>query len=85
MPQPENPTVAKLEAIADPVARAAAAQEFLTNGRTTIRLVEQLRDRAIRQARSGGGITIDQLAARIHAGRHIVVDACRGQKEQATS
>lgn len=31
------------------------------------------------------GITIDQLAARMKAGRHIVVDALRGQKETKAS
>jgi hypothetical protein len=82
MPQPPNPTVAKLEAIEDPVERAAAAQTFLTNGRDTIRLVEALRDQAIREVQRKGGITIDQLADRMKCGRHIVVDARRGQKKE---
>lgn len=82
----KNPTVAKLEAIEDPVERAAAAQTFLTNGKDTIRQVERLRTQAIRQARTQPqALTIDQLAARMKAGRHIVVDALRGQKEAKAS
>lgn len=82
----KNPTVAKLEAIEDPVERAAACQTFLTNGKDTIRQVERLRTEAIRQARKQpGALTIDQLAGRLHAGRHIVVDALRGQKEATAS
>lgn len=82
----KNPTVAKLEAIADPVERAKACQTFLSNGKATIRQVEQLRTQAIRQARKQPqALTIDQLAARMDAGRHIVVDALRGQKEAQAS
>lgn len=82
MSQTPNKTVANLEAIADPVERAAAAQTFLANGRETIRLVEALRDRAIREVQKRGGITIDQLADRMKCGRHIVVDARRGQTKE---
>lgn len=86
MPPHENPTVAKLEAIEDPIARAAAAQTFITNGRATLRLVEGVRNQAIRQARTvNRTVTIDQLASRMGAGRHIVVDALRGQKETPSS
>lgn len=82
----ENPTVARIAAIEDPIERAAAAQTFLTNGRETIRQVEALRDEAIRQARHRGGITIDELAGRLRTRRNIVVDACRKQeKETVTS
>lgn len=82
----ENETVARLAAISDPVARAAACQEFLTNGKATIRKVERLRTAAIRQARKQPeALTIDQLAARMHTGRHVVVDALRGQKEAQAS
>jgi hypothetical protein len=84
MPQPSNPTIAKLAAIKDPVERAAAAQTYLTDGRETIRMVEALRKQAIRDAYSTGGITIDELADRLPAGRHVVVDALRGQKKEKT-
>lgn len=80
----ENSAVARIAAIEDPVERAAAAQTFLTNGRETIRNIEKLRDDAIRQVRRSGGITIDQLARRIKVGRHIVIDACRGQQKKET-
>ncbi len=78
----EDPVVVRLEAIQDPVERATAAQFFLTNGRQTLARVERLRDQAIRQARKNQTITIDQLAARMKAGRHIVVDACREKKKE---
>jgi hypothetical protein len=85
MPDP-NPTVAALEAITDPVERAAACQTFLVNGRATIGLVEKLRTTAIREARSQAqALTIDELADRMRAKRHIVVDALRGQKEAHAS
>ena len=72
-----NPRVAEFEAITDPIERARACQEFLTNGRETIRLVERLRDDSIRTARSSGGRTIDQLAEAIGANRAVVVNALR--------
>jgi hypothetical protein len=85
-PHEKNPTVARIEAIEDPVERAVAAQTFITNGRATLRQVEAVRTRAIRQVRATDrGITIDELAARMKAGRHIVVDALRGQKEPSNS
>lgn len=77
----DNPTVTKLVAIADDVERARAAQRFLDNGRLTIRAVEKVRDEAIRAVRSKPGRpTVDQLAERIGAGRHIVIDATRHQE-----
>lgn len=83
MPTRENPRIAALRRVADPVDRAAACQEFIQNGRETIRAAQALRDEAIREARGSGhpdGQTIDGLAARIKAKRNVVVDALRGAK-----
>lgn len=78
MSDSKHDVVTRLSAITDPVERAAAAHIFLINGRSTISAVEDLRDSAIREARSRPGrLTVDDLAARIGAGRHIVVDATR--------
>jgi hypothetical protein len=75
----ENANVAALRRIADPVARAAACQVFIANGRETIRAAEQLRNDAIRDARQHGASTVDSLAAAIKVRRNVVVDALRSQ------
>lgn len=76
----ENANVTRLKRIADPVERAAAAQEFLANGRATLQAVQQLRDDAIREARKDAhpdAATVDRLAARVKVRRNVVVDALR--------
>ncbi|MFF0822378.1 hypothetical protein ACFYUR_18610 [Micromonospora haikouensis] len=81
MPTRENATIAALNRIADPVARAAACQEFITNGRATLKQAQHVRDQAIRDARSTShpeARTVDGLAARIRTKRNIVIDALRG-------
>lgn len=86
LPSSENPKIAALIAIADPVERAAAAQRFIMNGRVTIRSAERVRDDAIREARQPGQrTTIDQLADQIGARRNVVVDALRGERTNNTS
>lgn len=78
MPEPENPKVKAVREIADPVRRAAAAQAFIKNGRLTIGAMEEVRDEALREARNPPRQdTIDQLAAKVGCGRHVVVDANR--------
>ncbi|MEV2239500.1 hypothetical protein [Micromonospora sp. NPDC049891] len=80
MPTSENATLTALRKVADPVQRAAACHEFVTNGRETLRLVMLERDNAIRDARQGRhpeARTIDGLAARIRAKRNVIVDALR--------
>lgn len=81
MPARENATIVALRRVADPVERAAACQQFIQNGRETIKAAQQLRDEAIRDARTSGHTdarTVDGLAARIKAKRNVVVDALRG-------
>lgn len=81
MPTRENATIAALKRVADPVERAAACQQFITNGRETIRQVQRLRDDAIRVARTQGhqdARTVDRLATRLKVRRNVVVDALRG-------
>ncbi|MFI2663252.1 hypothetical protein [Micromonospora carbonacea] len=80
MPTRENAMIAALERVADPVERAAACQQFITNGRATIKLAQQVRDEAIRTARTNlhpEAKTVDKLAERIKAKRNVVVDALR--------
>jgi hypothetical protein len=79
----ENPRITALRGITDPVERAAAAQRFILNGRTTLRAAERVRDEAIRAARTPGSHTIDQLAGKIGARRNIIVDALR-RKDDTT-
>jgi GTP-sensing pleiotropic transcriptional regulator CodY len=76
----DNPTVARIRGIPDPVARAAAAQTFIVNGRRTLRAVERVRDDAIREARQPGRVTIDQLANQVGARRNVVVTALRNRE-----
>ncbi|QKW15357.1 hypothetical protein [Verrucosispora sp. NA02020] len=80
MPTSENATLTALRKVADPVERAAACQQFITNGRATIRAVQELRDVSIRDARKTAhpdASTIDGFAARIRAKRNVIVDALR--------
>lgn len=78
----ENPNIAKARALADPVARARLAQEFITNGRLTLAAMQQVRDNAIRAAHAAGRGTVDQIAADIGAKRNVVVDALRQRAKQ---
>lgn len=80
-PGSENEKIAALLRIADPEERAAAAQLFIVNGRTTIRSAERVRDEAIREARQPRLRTIDQLAERIGARRNVIVDALRQARD----
>ena len=73
----DNPRVAELAAITDPIERAAACQRFILNGRETLRQVEALRDQAIRDARTHTALTIDKLATRMRLNRSMVVEALR--------
>lgn len=75
----EHPVIARLNAVSDPAARARACQEFLTNGRATLRQAQQLRDAAIRAARAPSGPTVDALAAAVGVRRNVVVDALRAR------
>ena len=76
-----NPRVAELEAITDPTARARACQDFLTNGRDTLRVIERIRDESIREARKADPRpTIDAIAAATGASRAVVVNALRGTR-----
>ena len=79
-PTSENPTVTAFRGISDPLERARRCQEFLSNGRETIRAVEQLRDDAIREARTQGQRTIDALANHIGARRNVIIDALRQRR-----
>lgn len=82
---PDNPQPSPAERIAaieDPLQRAAAAQEFLTNGRRTLRLVQQIRDDGIREARRRmPGVTIYEIARAIPCRPNVVVDALRTPRE----
>lgn len=77
----ESPKVAELRAIPDPVARAAACQAFLVNGRATLAAVEALRNESIRTAREDTDLTVDQLAAKVQVKRNIIVEALRRRSE----
>lgn len=74
---PENPRIAELRAIADPLERAAAAQTFIVNGRATLKAAESLRNESIRAARGATRLTVDQLAAKVQVRRNIIVEALR--------
>lgn len=77
----ENPNVARIRGIGDPLARAQQAHEFLINGRRTLEAMQRVRDDAIQSAREAGRGTIDEIAEAIGAKRNVVVDALR-QKER---
>lgn len=75
---PENPRVVEYRAIADPLERAKTCQQFLVNGRATIKAMEQLRDDAIREARGNPKPpTVDDLALAVGVKRNVVVNALR--------
>lgn len=82
-PQPPQPGPAeRIAAITDPLQRAAAAQEFLVNGRRTLRTVQTIRDDAIREAREAmPGTTIYEIARAIPCRPNVVVDALRTPRE----
>lgn len=74
----ENPKITEFRGYADPVERAKICQQFLTNGRATIRAVEKLRDDAIREARGKPkSPTVDALALAVGVKRNVVVNALR--------
>jgi predicted transcriptional regulator len=74
----ENPRIAEFRAIKDPTDRARRCQEFLVNGRETIKSVERLRDDAIREARATADRpTVDALTKAIGVKRNVVVNALR--------
>ncbi|MDG4791989.1 hypothetical protein O7626_39945 [Micromonospora sp. WMMD1102] len=76
----ENGIVKAAAGIADPAVRARHCQEFLVNGRATIREMERLRDDAIREARAARhpeAKTVNRLAEFIRTRRNVVVDALR--------
>lgn len=77
----EDERILALRRIPDPVDRAHAAQRLIVAGRTVIRAAEHVRDDAIREARTPGNGTIDQLAGRIGARRNVIVDALRTPKD----
>lgn len=78
----ENPNVARIRGISDPLSRAQQAHEFLINGRRTLEAMQHVRDDAIRGAHGAGRGTIDQIAGAIGAKRNVVVDALRRREEQ---
>lgn len=89
MPTSENAIVAAARQIADPAERARHCQAFLANGRATIQQMQQLRDAAIREARTARhpqARTAQQFADFIRAKRNVVVDALRstGDREART-
>jgi DNA-binding transcriptional regulator YiaG len=73
----DNPRIAELRAIGDPVQRAAACQTFIVNGRATLKAAESLRDESIRAARKSTTSTVDALASAINVKRNVVVQALR--------
>lgn len=82
MTVPENPNLAKARALTDPVQRARFAQEFITNGRSTLAAMQQVRDDAIRESHAAGRGTVDQIAADIGCKRNVVVDALRQRAKE---
>lgn len=80
---PTSARVAELQAIADPLDRAAACQQFIVNGRETLKAVEALRDDSIRTARETHRLTIDKMATRIKVRRNIIVEALRPARRAA--
>ena len=83
MRKPENPRVAELRRIGDPVERAAACQTFIANGRDTLLAVEALRNESIRTARAEKEMTVDALAKAIGVRRNIIVEALRRSRNDS--
>lgn len=81
----ESPKIVELQAVTDPVARAAAAQELILYARATAKAAEMIRDEAIRAARGSTTITIDGLADRVRVKRNVIVQALRGTSKPADS
>lgn len=73
----ESPRIAELRAIGDPLARAAACQTFIVNGRATLKAAEALRNESIRTARDATTLTVDAIAAAVKVRRNVVVEALR--------
>lgn len=74
---PNNPRILELQAIADPVERAAACQAVIVRGRETLTAAEALRTEAIRLSRENTSLTVDALAAAVGVKRNVVVEALR--------
>jgi GTP-sensing pleiotropic transcriptional regulator CodY len=74
---PTNPRIAVLQAIADPLERAAECQTTIIRGRETLAEAERLRTEAIRLSRENTSLTVDAIAAKVGVRRNVVVEALR--------